>query len=71
MTNKTHSMVSEKKLLYRVQAHKDAEAFGRLYDTYIEKIPLNLYFLTMKAYPPSFLKKMKTKSKVFSVCAFF
>ena len=38
MTNKTHSMVSEKKLLYRVQAHKDAEAFGRLYDTYIEKI---------------------------------
>ena len=38
MTNKTYSMVSEKKLLYRVQVHKDAEAFAVLYDTYIEKI---------------------------------
>ncbi len=35
---KLFNTFNEKKLLYRVQVHKDTEAFGELYDQYIEKI---------------------------------
>lgn len=31
-------LLSEKKLLYKIQTKKDPEAFGKLYDLYIEKI---------------------------------
>ncbi len=30
--------IQEKKLLYRVRVHKDTEAFGKLYDQYVQKI---------------------------------
>jgi len=32
------SLFTEKKLVYRVRAHKDADAFGILYDRYVTKI---------------------------------
>jgi len=31
-------LISEKKLLYKIQTRKDPDAFGKLYDLYIEKI---------------------------------
>ena len=30
--------IQEKKLLYKIVVHKDAEAFGSLYDVYVERI---------------------------------
>lgn len=37
-------IIQEKKLLYRIRVHKDAEAFGALYDHYVEKIYRFVYF---------------------------
>jgi len=36
--------IKEKKLLYRVQVHRDAEAFGELYDYYITPIYRFIFF---------------------------
>ncbi len=36
-------LLSEKKLLYKIQTQKDPEAFGKLYDLYIEKIYRFIY----------------------------
>jgi len=38
MKGHTKHMWDEKKLLYRVQVHKDADAYATIYDLYIEKI---------------------------------
>jgi RNA polymerase sigma-70 factor (ECF subfamily) len=36
--------ISEKLLLYRIQAKQDSEAFGQLYDTYVKQIYRFVYF---------------------------
>jgi RNA polymerase sigma-70 factor (ECF subfamily) len=36
--------ISEKLLLYRIQAKHDSEAFGKLYDAYVEQIYRFVYF---------------------------
>jgi len=36
--------ISEKILLYKIQAQKDPEAFGKLYDEYVEKIYRFIFF---------------------------
>jgi RNA polymerase sigma-70 factor (ECF subfamily) len=38
------SNLQEKRLVYRVRVYKDAEAFGKLYDLYVQKIYRFVYF---------------------------